>query len=776
MVSADYVARKIRVVGIVQGVGFRPYVKLLADKYGVKGYVRNLGGGEVEIHVEGPRDAVESLINEFLTRRPSAIYIEESEVVEAELIGFTSFEILESKTERSAISMIPPDLAICDECLREVLDSSNPRRYKYLFNSCSFCGPRFAVIKALPYDRHNTSWSAFKMCPHCEREYWDPKVGGIRRYYYQGISCKHCGPRVRLLSIDGEVINTRDIIQDTAKLIDEGYIVAIKGVGGYHIAALASDDDVVLKLRSRKKRPTQPFAVMVLDLDIAEKLVELNDESRKLLKSPQRPIVLLPKKPSTPVSKYVSPNLDKEGVFLPYTALHYLLLTEVKDHFLIMTSGNIHGHPMCTNINCVMNKLKGVVDYVLDHDLEIVHRVDDSVVRFTGGYAVLLRRSRGYAPMWIRISRKLRKPVVAFGADLQMAGAVAVEDKVIPTQYIGDLDEYEALEDLDRELNWFVRVYGIKDALLVCDANPSYASTWLCHKWAEKYGLEYVSVYHHHAHALATAADWGETETFVSITIDGVGYGLDGMAWGGEVLIVNGETFTRFGHLRYVPMPGGDLASIYPVRMVISYLSQFLKNHEIIDVLGKLGLIDKLPGGELEVKVVLNQLRNSIMTSSIGRFLDSVSALLRLSTYRSYEGEPAIVLEAHARGGSYIGDESIKDLIRKDGGTYIVDSVELFRWAYEALMSGLNTRDIAYTVQYSVGKALGEIACMAAQEVNNFRIYLSGGAAVNDYIYAGIKSAVEECGGIVRLPRKVPPGDGGIALGQVYYVALSNNT
>jgi hydrogenase maturation protein HypF len=550
--------------------------------------------------------------------------------------------------------------------------------------------------------------------------------------------------------------------------------VAVKGVGGYHIAALASLDDVVLKLRRRKKRPTQPFAVMALDLDIAGRLVELNDSAKDLLKSPQRPIVLLPKKPATPVSKYVSPNLDKEGVFLPYTALHYLLLSEVKDHFLIMTSGNVHGHPMCISINCVMNKLRGVVDYVLDHDLEIAHRVDDSVVRFTGDRVVILRRSRGYAPMWVRIRRKLRRPIIAFGADLQMAGAVAVEDKVILTQYIGDLDEYEALEDLDRELSWFMKTYGIKDPLLVCDANPSYASTWLCHRWAEKYGLGYVSVYHHHAHALATAAEWGEVEPFVSIAIDGVGYGSDGMVWGGEVLIVDGDDFVRFGHLRYVPMPGGDLASMYPVRMVISYLSQFLSEGEVLDAVGRLGLATKLPGGELEVRVILRQLRNSLMTSSIGRFLDAVSALLGLSTYRSYEGEPAITLETHARGGSYIGDGVISDVVTKDGGAYIVDTVILFRWAYEALISGVNTKDIAYTVQYSIGKALGDVACIAAREVGNPRIYLAGGAAVNDYVYAGINSAVNNCGGVVMLPRKVPPGDGGIALGQAYYAAFGS--
>ncbi len=377
--------------------------------------------------------------------------------------------------------------------------------------------------------------------------------------------------------------------------------------------------------------------------------------------------------------------------------------------------------------------------------------------------------------MWVRIPIKLRKPAIAFGADLQMAGAVGVGDKVVLTQYIGDLDYVETLEDLDRELRWFMRTYRVKDPMLVCDANPAYRSTWLCHRWAEELNAEVVSVYHHHAHALSVAADWGgETRPFVSVAIDGVGFGVDGMAWGGgEVLMVDGGAkFNRFGHLAYVPMPGGDLASLYPVRMVISFMSRFMDDEEIINYLRKLDLLKGgLPNGEVEARVVLRQLGSSIMTSGVGRFLDAVSALLGLALHRTYEGEPAIVLEAAARGGSLISE--FKPVIEYSGGSLIIDTVSMFKQVLEARLSGFRINDIAYTVQYLLGKALGgEVACEAIKEVSNGSVYVGGGgAAVNDYVIGGLRGELRRCGADIRLPRRVPPGDGGIALGQIYYLA-----
>ncbi|MCU7787542.1 carbamoyltransferase HypF [Pyrobaculum sp. 3827-6] len=741
-------AFRIYAVGIVQGVGFRPYVKMLADSLGVRGYVKNLGGGEVEIFVEGER--AREFIDALRDRRPRAIVLEELVVERAEPRGYAAFEILKSGEEARAPSNIPPDMAICDECLREVLEGGDERRRGYYFNSCSFCGPRFSVIRRLPYDRENTSWAAFPMCPRCREEYSTPAVGGLRRYFYQGISCRRDGPRVRLLEPTGRAVDADDPVLEAARLVSGGFIVAVKGVGGYHIFAKASDDSVVAELRRRKRRPSQPFAIMALDLETARRLAVVDEGSAELLASPQRPIVLLPKREDSPASPLVSPGLDREGVFLPYTALQYILLSNIDDRFAIATSGNIHGEPMCTDLKCVLERLRGVVDYVLDHNLEIVHRVDDSVVRFTNGVATFLRRSRGYAPAWIKMPRRLEKPVVAFGADLQTAGAVAFDDKAVLTQYIGDLDSFQALDDLDRELRWLADVYKLRDFLLVCDKNPAYNSVRLCREWGEEFGAEVRQVQHHHAHALAAAADGGVDEPFVAVAIDGVGYGEDGAAWGGEVLYVEGTRYVREKHLPYVPMPGGDLAAFRPARMTAAYF------HKALGEIPR-GLALYLPGGEAELALVERELKSPrTWTSSAGRFLDAVAAALGVAWERTYEGEPAIKLEAAARGGSGLQ-------------FHAEDQVELFAEAVEAARGGASVRDVAYSVQLRLGQILGAWACDAAARRGVGVVAVSGGAAVNDIILRGIAEEVSRCGLRLVQHRRAPPGDGGIALGQVYY-------
>lgn len=731
-------ALRIVVVGVVQGVGFRPYVKHLAERFGVRGYVRNLGGGEVEIWAEG--EGAEDFLRAFRDERPPAILVEELRVERAEARGYREFSIERSEGSRRARSIIPPDMAICEECLREYRSS---RRAGYPFISCSWCGPRFSVMRALPYDRERTSWAQYPMCPRCAEEYGELRVGGLRRYYYQGISCASCGPRMRLLDRSGRELEVRDPLAEAARLVLEGHIVAVKGTGGFHLAALADDDDVVLRLRARKGRPRQPFAVMALEAAVP-RLVEAGEAAWRLLRSPQRPIVLLPKRPDSPVSRHVSPGMAREGVFLPYTAYHYTLL-ELTRGFLIMTSGNAHGRPTCTTAECVAP----LADYVLDHGLEVAHRTDDSVVRFTDGEPVFLRRSRGYAPMWIRARRRLPREVVAFGADLATAGAVAFEDRVVPTQYIGDLEDHDALMELDRELRWLAEQYGLEEPLLACDLNPAYRSTWLCGQW----GGEAVRVQHHHAHALAAAAELGIDGPLVAITIDGVGYGEDGAAWGGEVLFVDGRRYVREYHLRYVPMPGGDLAALRPARMAAAYLMEGLGGGWL-EAAARLGLARRLPGGERELEALPKM--PAVPTSSVGRLLDAVSAALGISWQRTYEGEPAIMLEEYARGGRRLP-------IHPEIKGRQIDVVEFFLRLAEARA---DPRDVAYTAQEALGEALGEAARMAAESRGVDAVVVSGGAAVNDFVVRGIRRRVK-----ALLPKALPPGDGGIAVGQAYYTA-----
>ncbi len=770
-------AYRIVVIGIVQGVGFRPFIHRIAIKSNVKGYVRNVGGSEVEIHIEGENEELSKFMELLFKELPPPAKIEEITIDEVPVKGYTSFKILPSAREVKKYSMIPPDIAICNECLKEVLDPKD-RRYRYPFNACAWCGPRYSIMYTIPYDRENTSMKHFPLCNDCLMEYTD--LNNIRRYHAQGICCPKCGPKVWLTDKQGNIIECKDPIKLAAKLIDEGCIVAVKGIGGYHIACLASDDEIVLTLRRRKKRPYKPFAIMALNLDIAEKLVYIDEKASRILTSPERPIILLPKKENTPVSEYVSPGLDREGIFLPYTALHYLLLMETHDKFLIMTSGNAHGKPMCIDEECAYSKLKNIVDYYLVHDRIIVNRVDDSVLRFTDGEPVLLRRGRGYAPTWIRLKFKLKKPVIAFGAELQTTGAVAFDDKVVLTQFIGDVDDPDVLEDLDKYLKFLLRTYNINpcECFIVCDKHPHYLSKMLAQEYASQCSSNIIEVQHHYAHTLSALADMGSNvdDRIVAIAIDSVGYGDDGMIWGGEVLLIGYNGYERVGHLKYQPLVGGDLTIRYPTRMLISLMSTFMDYEEIVEYAKKLKLLRGLRRGPLELEVIIRESkRPRVLTSSIARILDSISALLGVCYERTYEGEPAIKLEAFSRNGKLIDEINIP-LIHVDG-KIIADTTHLI----ETILTVLDKyeyRDIAYTIQYALGRALGEIALKHINKSTKNIVVVSGGAAVNTIIVKGIKSALNREGIKVYLPKRVPPNDGGIALGQVaamYKHQVENN-
>ncbi|MCD6324651.1 MAG: carbamoyltransferase HypF [Desulfurococcales archaeon] len=765
--------RAVRVVveGIVQGVGFRPYVHRLAVKVGVKGYVRNVGGSEVEIWVEGDGDRVEEFIKLLPEERPPPALIESMQVFEVRPKGFNDFKILPSGKERIRRSMIPPDFAICEHCLREVLDPKD-RRYRYAFNSCAWCGPRYSMMLRAPYDRENTAMRKYKLCSECLKEYRD--LRNVRRYHAQGISCPKDGPKLYLMTSEGEHLDTRDPIEEAAKLIDEGYLVAVKGLGGFHIAALATDDEVIQKLRERKSRPTKPFAVMGLNIETLSKLVVINSTAEKLLKSPERPIVLLPKKDGSPASPLVSPGMDVEGIFTPYTALHYLLLQSTKDKFLIMTSGNPKGLPMCVNDECVTRYLRNVIDYVLSHDREIVNRVDDSVVRFTRNSPVLLRRGRGYAPRWIKINKELGQEVIALGADLQSAGAVGFEDKVVLTQYIGDLDNPETISELDKYLKFFIENYGIDPgkSVIVVDKHPLYFSRRLGLEYAEKWGVTLLEVQHHYAHALSAAADTGILgEDFAAVVVDGVGYGDDGAIWGGELLQVDSDLrYRRLGHLKYLPIIG-DASVERPARFLATALIMALKDEEEAwNIMRSWGADKGLKGGRLEFDALASQLRrgNYVPTSSTGRVLDAFSALLGVRMERTFEGEPAIALEAYSRRGTLVDDIAYSFKASLEGSECVVDTLTPLKQA--VFSEDLRKEDIAASIQYGVGYGLGLCLKRYLAGTGIKHVVLSGGAAVNDWIVKGLEDALKEIALSAILPSRVPPNDGGIALGQVAYV------
>ncbi len=748
----------VRVSGVVQGVGFRPFIHRLASRYGLSGYVRNSGGSEVEIRVEGSYGAISSFLKSLLDERPPPARIEEILIRLDQPNGTPGFSILSSDRRAELYSMIPPDFSICEHCLREVYDPSD-RHHRYAFNSCAWCGPRFSMMRGVPYDRENTSMDDFPLCGDCELEYRDPS--NERRFHAQGISCPECGPSLWLEDSRGNRVSSDDPIRKATELIEDGKIVAIKGIGGYHIACLATDDDVVRKLRERKRRPSKPFALMALDLGTVERYAILDDASRGLLLSPERPIVLLPRKEGSDLSDLVAPGLHLVGIMLPYTALHHMLLSETEEKVLIMTSGNEHNKPMCTDEGGARRSLAGIVDYFLHHNRRIVNRVDDSVVRFTGRRVTMIRRSRGYAPMWIKLPSRLERPAIAFGAELQNAGAVAFGDKAVLTQFIGDTDELDNLEFLDKMLKFFADVYGIDPsrAVLVADRHEEYSSRRLAELWASRYGSSLVTVQHHHAHVLSAMVEGRLTGKAIGIAVDGLGYGDDGTLWGGEVLLSSFSRFERVGHLRPQPMPGGDRASRYPVRMLIGILSTFMSDEEVLETLRRRNLIRGLPRGEEEAKVTLMQARGKTpLISSVGRVMDAISSLLGICFERTYEGEPAMRLEALASRGKLIEMDPPKVV----GG--IVDTSEFL----ERLMSmEARPEDLAFTSIYLIGYSLGKIASANLSRSDfNFAI-VSGGAAVNTILISGMEDALREVGAWVRLNYMVPAGDGGIALGQV---------
>ena len=759
-------AYRIYVVGMVQGVGFRPFARRIAKIANVRGYVKNLGGGEVEIHVESND---EDSINEFLRllreRKPPPAKLERVEIRETKPLNLRDFIILKSGREKRYASEIPQDLAVCDDCLREILDPES-RWHGYPFNSCAWCGPRYSMIYNPPYDRENTSMREFPLCEDCRREYED--LWNERRYHAQGISCPRCGPRVSLLNRRLRLIDVDNPILEAAKLIDEGRIVAVKGIGGYHVACLASDDEVVLELRKRKRRARRPFAVMALDLEVAERLVEIPEELKGLFTSYIKPIMVLPRRSGCPVSDYVAPSLRTLGVMLAYTPLHYLLLNATRDKFLVMTSGNPHGDPMVSD-DARLRDLTKISDYILTHNRRIVHRVDDSVIRPTHRGPVILRYGRGLAPRILKLRYGLERGVMAYGGDLETNCAIGFEDKIILAPYSGDLDNPRVLREHEENLGFLARCYSLDEyePVIAADLHPAYRSRIAAERLASRRGLELKLVQHHQAHLASVMAEVGHDpeEPAVGVMIDGAGYGLDGAIWGGEIIAWNGSGFERRGFLEYSLMPGGDLAAIRPARMLASILSKFMSPEEVESLFEKRGLVKGLKHGLRELRSVLRliELDKGPRTSSAGRFLDGVSALLNLCFERSYEGEPAIMLEECSRGGCPLV-KSVDGLL-DDSGPACRILVSGIARLLVGLLGRFPRRDVAYTAQHLLGMCLGEAAAREAERLGVKRIYASGGAAVNEVI---LRAMEHSSGFEVLVNRRIPPGDGGLAVGQAY--------
>ncbi len=746
---------KINVTGIVQGVGFRPFIYRIAVKNGLMGYVRNRGDAGVEILLEGSQIGIESFLRDMHRQKPLQAQI--YRIIQTPLQGenkYNQFAIVESsmETELSG-SVIPPDSSICDDCLKELRATQNPR-FDYFFITCVNCGPRFTVIEKLPYDRENTTMRNFPLCSFCLKEYTDPSN---RRFHAQTVACPTCGPQTYLATNTGETVTCVDAVREAGKLLSEGQIVAVKGYGGFHLAASTVLEGPLVRLRRSKSRREKPFAIMAKDLEAVEVFAEVNSKEKELLASSARPIVLLNKNSEYNLSPLVAPNLHNVGVMLPYSAMHYMLFDQVDDLAFVMTSANPPNQPIINDNDAALQILSGTVDYFLFHNRQIAQRCDDSVMRIHGKRHVFLRRSRGYAPAPIILRKVAKNCVVAVGGELNNTSCILNGDKAFISQHIGDVENLETRGFLQETIGHLINLTNSKVDTITCDLHPKFTTTNLARELSEKNSWRLVQVQHHHAHVAALMAEHG-VEDIVGVACDGYGYGSDGSAWGGEVLLCdNGPaSFRRVGHLEKQPLVGGDLATKYPLRIAAGILNK------IIDVSPwLLQHSSHLPHGETEAQLILSQLKKASVpeTTSLGRILDAASAVLGVCYERTYEGEAAMKLEAVATKG--------KDVLGLEVNVCnnVVNTSQLLLAVYEN-RAVCSKADLAYSVHAYLAKSLATLAVEKAKEHGIQTVGFTGGAAVNALLVSIMREVVEAARLRFLVHESLPAGDGGVSFGQ----------
>jgi hydrogenase maturation protein HypF len=747
---------KINVTGIVQGVGFRPFIYRTAVQNGLAGYVRNRGDAGVEILLEGKEQAINAFMRDLREKKPPLAQIHG--VIMTRIQGnneYTEFTIYKSseKAELSG-SVVPPDVAICNDCLRELRNPKDPR-YDYFFITCVNCGPRFTIINRLPYDRENTTMREFPLCGFCLKEYQDPIN---RRFHAQTVACPTCGPKAYLTTRKGENVTCPDPVREAGKLLSEGNTLAVKGYGGFHIATSAVLEKPLLALRRTKHRKAKPFAIMARSLEAAKSFVEVNSKEEELLTSYSRPIILLNKKNSYNLSPLIAPDLHNVGVMLPYSGLHYLLFDRISDAAFVMTSANPPNQPIVKDNDEALKTLGDTVDYFLFHNRKIAQRCDDSVARVHGSRVAFIRRSRGYAPAPIMLKEKAKNRVLALGGELNGTVCILQDNKAFISQHIGDVENLETKAFLEEAANHLMHLTNSQVDTVACDLHPKFTTTNLAEELAERNGWRLVQVQHHHAHVAGLMMEHAENE-IIGVACDGYGYGSDGEAWGGEILKCKRETagFKRLAHLEPQPLLGSDIATRYPLRLAAGILSKKLNVDDWL-----LQNSQHLPHGEPEAEIILQQLRQKeslIETTSCGRVLDAVAAELGLCYERTYEGEPAMKLESAAVKGADV--IKIEPIIRGN----VLDTSELLVQIFENREKA-SREDLAYSAHAYLANGLTSLAIAAAQETGIKMVGFTGGAACNEILARLMRQAVEAAGLRFLVHEAVPSGDGGVSFGQ----------
>ncbi|MFI7636420.1 carbamoyltransferase HypF [Nonomuraea sp. NPDC049400] len=733
----------VRVEGIVHGVGFRPFVCSLARRLGLAGRVRNDVDG-VHIEVEGALAGVEEFLTALERDAPALSEIQHVTVVSGEPAGHSGFTIAAGHPSGPLRALVSADTATCDECLRELADPAD-RRHGHPFIGCAGCGPRFTIVRGMPYDRRLTTMAGFGMCQDCAAEYHDP---GNRRFHAEPISCPACGPRLRLHDARGAEL-CGDPIAGAVTLLRAGRVVAVKGPGGFHLAVPAADEPATAALRSRKHREEKPFPIMVADLAQARRLCEIDDLAAELLTSRARPVVLLPRLPGAPVAASAAPGQRSLGLMLPCTALHHLLLAQLAEP-LVLASGNVSDEPAAHKDADALTRLSGIADAFLIHDRPIHVRADDSLVRPMAGEVTVLRRARGYAPEPLALRRPATRPVLACGADLDSTFCLAQGQRAFVSQHLGDLENRETLRSFAEGIEHLCQLFGVRPEIVAHDPHPGYLSTR--HAMAIP-GVERVAVQHHHAHIASCLADNGELGPVLGVVLDGPGHGPDGTLWGGEFLRADLASFERLGHLAQVPMPGGSAAARQPWRMTAAYLG---------DEHPGLAVARRSPWAE-----ALRPAPGSPLTSSAGRLFDALAALLGVRDKITYEGQSAVELEQHAdpaERGTY-------EAAVRGGDLLVVEGADLVRAAAADLAAGADTRVIAGRFHNGLAGAVARACDTLRQATGLSAVALSGGVFQNALLLERTVTLLRAAGFRVLRHVRVPPGDGGVSLGQAAVAA-----
>ncbi len=775
----------ISVRGIVQGVGFRPFVYGLAVKHNLKGWVYNTSE-DVKIEVEGAAEAIKKFERELETKAPPLAHIENITIEYHPPHGYKNFEIRQSQAQAGKYQLISPDVATCQACLGELLNSED-RRHRYPFTNCTNCGPRFTIIEDMPYDRPKTTMRYFQMCSQCQAEYDNPLD---RRFHAQPNACPKCGPQVQLVDNRGKLVTKSNPIAAASQLLKEGKIVAIKGLGGFLLACDATNDTAVKTLRQRKKRSSKPFAIMVTDVDEAKRHCYVSPEEENLLTSPQSPIVLMKWREDSSGSREVAPNLQFLGVMLPYTPLHHILLRDT-GRPLVMTSGNLSEEPIARDNDEALWRLSGIADYFLIHNRDIYSRYDDSVAIVERGTSQLIRRARSYAPYPIRLPFKTRQ-VLGCGAEEKNTFCLTKDNYAFLSQHIGDMENMETLEHFDSTISLYKRLFHVEPEIIAHDLHPDYLATKYARELGES-GIKLIPVQHHHAHIASCLADNGLESPVIGVAFDGTGMGVDGNIWGGEFLVADYRNFRRAGHLEYLPLPGGAAAIKRPYRTAIGYILTLLGENALNAVIATLnevkGKQSQLASigqmSEVEIEVIKRQIErriNSPLSSSMGRLFDAISALLGIRGEIDYEGQAAVELEMAALSSVIArpvpseareldeaisgNNESYPYHIVQDKGIRIVRLKDLLAAVIEDLHQGISKGRISVKFHNTVARMINEMCHLIADETGISQVALSGGVFQNRLLLSKTVSLLESSGFQVFTHRQVPCNDGGISLGQ----------